>query len=68
VHLGTIDAGYRGELACIIEADRLVRVPYGQAIAQLVVAPVTRCAVVEALELEERDGRGEGGFGSTDLR
>jgi dUTP pyrophosphatase len=65
VHLGTIDAGYRGELACIIEADRLVRVPHGQAIAQLVVAPIARCAVVEVSSLPVRDTR-VGGFGSTD--
>lgn len=68
VHLGTVDAGYTGEVSATVQADQWVRIPYGTAIAQLVVAPVTRCAVVEAAELEQRDGRGSGGFGSTDKK
>jgi dUTP pyrophosphatase len=67
VHLGTLDAGYCGELSALVEARQWVRVPYGQAIAQLVVAPVARCDVRLVEELPRRDARGYGGFGSTDV-
>lgn len=66
VHLGTIDAGYSGEVSVLCEASRQVRVPYGRALAQLVIAPVTLCGVRLVDELPVRDARGDGGFGSTD--
>ena len=63
---GTIDSDYRGELKVILinhgaEPFAILR---GDRVAQLVVAPVTRAAWVEAAELSET-ARGEGGFGST---
>lgn len=66
VAIGTIDAGYRGEVqAVIINATGKPRhIPRGTRIAQLVVAPVARCAVVEVADLDETE-RGAGGFGST---
>jgi dUTP diphosphatase len=63
---GTIDADYRGEVGVLLV--NLGQVPFagarGDRIAQLVVAPVTRVDVREALELPGT-GRGAGGFGST---
>ena len=63
---GTIDAGYRGEIGVILinlgEAD--FEVKKGDRIAQLVIAPVTQPAIVEATEVDVTD-RGAGGFGST---
>jgi len=63
---GTIDSDYRGELKVILinhgaEPFAILR---GDRVAQLVVAPVTRAAWVEAAELSET-ARGAGGFGST---
>lgn len=63
---GTIDADYRGEVQVILVnlgAEPFV-VRRGERIAQLVVAPVTRVAVVE-VEAVGGTRRGEGGFGST---
>jgi dUTP pyrophosphatase len=66
---GTIDADYRGEIRVILV--NLGREPFslrrGDRIAQLVVAPVTRVALVEAESLEST-ARGAGGFGSTGRR
>jgi dUTP pyrophosphatase len=63
---GTIDADYRGEVKVILinlgEAPFTVR--RGMRIAQMVIAPVTRAAMVETRELPET-ARGGGGFGST---
>jgi dUTP pyrophosphatase len=64
---GTIDADYRGEVQVLLvnlgsEPFTIVR---GMRIAQLVVAPVTRVALVEGTL--ETSGRAEGGFGSTGL-
>jgi dUTP pyrophosphatase len=63
---GTIDSDYRGELKVILinlgsEAFQIRR---GDRVAQLVFAPVTQAAWIEAEELDETE-RGEGGFGST---
>lgn len=63
---GTIDADYRGEVQVILinlgsEPFTLRR---GDRIAQLVVAPVSRAAFVEEVNLDETK-RGAGGFGST---
>jgi dUTP pyrophosphatase len=63
---GTIDADYRGEISVIL--GNLGREPFavrrGMRIAQMVIAPVSRAAVVEVDVLDET-ARGEGGFGST---
>lgn len=65
---GTVDADYRGEVAVILVnlGEAPFTVERGMRIAQMVVAPVTRCAWVEAAELSTTD-RGDGGFGSTGL-
>jgi len=63
---GTIDSDYRGEV-CVILAN-LGQAPFevrrGERIAQLVVCPVTRAALVEVSEVSTTL-RGKGGFGST---
>ncbi|HWA44490.1 MAG TPA: dUTP diphosphatase [Hypericibacter adhaerens] len=63
---GTIDADYRGEIGVILV--NLGQAPFtverGLRIAQMVVAPVTRVAWVEAEALPDT-ARGTGGFGST---
>lgn len=63
---GTVDADYRGEVHVVLV--NLSREPFtlrrGERIAQLVVAPVSRAALVE-LEVLDSTERGEGGFGST---
>jgi dUTP pyrophosphatase len=63
---GTIDADYRGEIGVILinlGSDPFV-VRRGARIAQLVVCPVERVALVENAALEA-SARGAGGFGST---
>jgi dUTP pyrophosphatase len=63
---GTIDADYRGEIRVILinhgEAPFVIR--RGERIAQMVIAAVTRAALVPSVWLSETD-RGAGGFGST---
>jgi dUTP pyrophosphatase len=63
---GTIDSDYRGEVQVILA--NLSTVPFrlrrGERIAQLVVAPVVRAALVE-VEVLPVTTRGSGGFGST---
>jgi dUTP pyrophosphatase len=63
---GTIDADYRGEVKVplINHGDTAFAVTRGMRIAQLVVAPVTRVALVEVAALDDT-ARGAGGFGST---
>jgi dUTP pyrophosphatase len=63
---GTIDADYRGEIQVILinlgqEPFVVVR---GSRIAQMIIAPVSRVALVEVDSLTETS-RGAGGFGST---
>jgi len=65
VHLGTIDASYRGEVRIIIEAGPGgMTIRHGDRIAQMVIAPVSLAGVVEVESLPE-SARGVGGFGST---
>lgn len=65
VHLGTIDTDYRGEILVIItNKNAPLYIEWGDRIAQLVIAPVAHCDVIEVDELGET-GRGNGGFGST---
>jgi dUTP pyrophosphatase len=63
---GTIDSDYRGEVTVLLV--NLGREPFtidpGDRIAQLVIAPVTRCELEETDELSSTT-RGSGGFGHT---
>ena len=63
---GTIDADYRGEVLVLLVnlGDEPFAVTRGLRIAQLVVAPVTRAALVETDDLDAT-ARAGGGFGST---
>lgn len=65
--IGTIDAGYRGEVKAMFYADHCSK-PYnvGDKIAQLVV-PECLATEVEFVEVDEltESVRGDGGFGST---
>ena len=64
---GTIDAGYRGEISCVLinhDPTQSVSFKKGDRIAQLVIQRVERA---EFIELSELPGsvRSQGGFGST---
>jgi dUTP pyrophosphatase len=63
---GTIDADYRGEIGIIVinHGSEPVEFLPGDRIAQLIIAPVTRAALVEAEELND-SVRSSGGFGHT---
>jgi dUTP pyrophosphatase len=63
---GTIDADYRGEVKVpLINLGReAFTIEPGMRIAQMVIAPVVRCAIEEVHELAATT-RGAGGFGST---
>ena len=65
---GTIDADYRGEVKVILVnlGSEPFAVARGMRIAQLVLAPVVRAAMLETPSLDET-ARGEGGFGSTGI-
>lgn len=65
---GTVDAGYRGDVGVTLQnhGDEPFTVEPGDRIAQLVIAPVARCEVVEVDVLGESE-RGAAGFGSTGL-
>lgn len=63
---GVIDDDYRGEVIVVLKSSTgEYHYSKGEKIAQLVIMPVFKPAVVEVKELEETN-RGEGGFGSTD--
>ncbi|MDX2133073.1 MAG: dUTP diphosphatase [Planctomycetota bacterium] len=66
---GTIDSDYRGELkVALVNLGRdAFAVTHGMRVAQLVIAPVTRCDVRETDDLGSTQ-RGDGGFGSTGVR
>jgi dUTP pyrophosphatase len=63
---GTIDADYRGEVKVLLInlGAEPATIATGDRIAQLVVAPVARTALVEVDALDDT-ARGAGGFGST---
>jgi len=63
---GTIDADYRGEIAVILinHGNAPVVISRGMRIAQMVIAPVIRAALVEVASLPSSTREG-GGFGST---
>jgi dUTP pyrophosphatase len=64
---GTVDAGYRGELQCIMinhDPKHAITFHKGDRIAQLVIQKVERAEFIEVKDLPG-SGRGTGGFGST---
>jgi dUTP pyrophosphatase len=64
---GTVDAGYRGELAVILinhDKEQSVSFKKGDRIAQLVIQQVERAEFVEVSQLPGSE-RSTGGFGST---
>jgi len=64
---GTVDAAYRGELACILinhDLNNEVSFKKGDRIAQLVIQEVEEAEFIEVDSLPGSD-RGSGGFGST---
>jgi dUTP pyrophosphatase len=64
---GTVDAGYRGELQCIMinhDPKESITFHKGDRIAQLVIQKVERAEFVEVENLPG-SGRGTSGFGST---
>ena len=64
---GTVDAGYRGELAVILinhDREQSVSFKKGDRIAQLVIQQVERAEFVEVSQLPGSE-RSTGGFGST---
>ena len=64
---GTVDAGFRGELHCILinhDPRESVSFKRGDRIAQLVFQKVERAEFVE-VDVLPGSGRGEDGFGST---
>ena len=67
---GTVDADYRGEVMVLLVnlGDQPFTVEHGARIAQAVLAPVLRAALVESAPGDPALGptlRGAGGFGST---
>ena len=65
---GTIDAGYRGEIAVLLinHGPATCSIRPGMKIAQMVVSEVTRVTVAEVSALDDST-RGTGGFGSTGM-
>lgn len=64
---GLIDAGYRGELKCLmvnLDPTEPFWIRRGERIAQLVIQRVEHCGFREVAVLPPSE-RGEGGFGST---
>jgi len=63
---GVIDAGYRGEIGCIVHNtdDGFMTIKRGDRIAQLLVLPIPAVSLVEVEELPGTQ-RSDGGFGST---
>ena len=64
---GTVDAGFRAELQCILinhDSQESVSFKRGDRIAQLVFQKVERAEFIE-VDVLPGSGRGEGGFGST---
>lgn len=63
---GTIDADYRGEVHVILinHGKEPFTIKRGDRVAQMVIAPVPRVAMIETKSLDMTE-RGSGGFGST---
>lgn len=66
---GTIDAGYRGEIAVILinHSKEIFVIEKHMKIAQMVIKPVYKVKIIETNDLTDSQ-RGEGGFGSTGLK
>ncbi|NCU17028.1 dUTP diphosphatase [Pallidibacillus pasinlerensis] len=66
---GTIDEGYRGEIKVILinHGKEPFKVEKHMRIAQMVIAPVTRVAIIQVEGLSDTT-RGEGGFGSSGVK
>ncbi len=66
---GTIDADYRGEISVILinhgAEDFIIK--DGERVAQMIIAPVSRCQLQLADNLDETE-RGSGGFGHTGVQ
>ena len=72
VQLGTVDAGYNGELKVIADCmpqvdigDQTYPIATGDKIAQLVISPIETPEVEVVGEFDSESERGENGFGST---
>lgn len=67
--VGVVDWDYRGELIVVLRnySDKSYVIKSGDRIAQLVVTPILRPEICEAVELSDTE-RGAGGFGSTGVR
>lgn len=65
---GTVDADYRGEVRVILinHGKKPFTINRGDRIAQMVIAPVPRVAMIETKCLDKTE-RGSGGFGSTGI-
>lgn len=64
---GTIDAGFRGEIQCILinhDLEESISIKKGERIAQLVIQKVEHANFIEVCGLPS-SGRGSDGFGST---
>lgn len=64
---GTVDAGYRGEISCIMinhDKNQIAAFKKGDRIAQMVIQKVERADFIELSQLPGA-GRGTDGFGST---
>lgn len=63
---GVIDESYRGEIGVVLrnDSDRMVKLPAGSRVAQLLIMPYLTPEVVVVGKLDETP-RGGGGFGST---
>ena len=66
---GTIDSDYRGELGILLynSGQSEFEIKKGDRIAQIVVSPVIQSEFEEVEDISNTD-RGEGGFGSTNLK
>lgn len=66
---GTIDEGYRGEIGVILinHSNEEFKIEQGMKIAQMVIKPVFKVDIIEALELSDSE-RNEKGFGSSGTR
>lgn len=66
---GTIDADYRGEIGIIAinHGQDEVTIAHGDRVAQLVIAPVKRCVLLEVEDLDDTN-RSAGGFGHTGIQ
>lgn len=64
---GTVDEGYRGEIRVALynHSESFYKVNIGDAIAQLVLAPIVRPEIEEVSEISTDTDRGINGFGST---